>query len=145
VSTPVVFAAPESLDAITSGRVRPELHAAVERCDWVAVDLGATRFMDMTGLGLLVGTLRRARAHDCRLTVICDRELILRMFRLTGMDRVLDVRPSLPACTRCERPVLGTPVTSPGDQAGRLYCTKECRDTDAEAAQEQWYPSGVAT
>jgi hypothetical protein len=48
-------------------------------------------------------------------------------------------------CTRCERPVLGTPVTSPGDQAGRLYCTDGCRVADSESAQEQRYPSGVAT
>ena len=51
----------------------------------------------------------------------------------------------VPVCTFCDMPVPGTPVTSPGDQAGRLYCTEECRDADAEAAQEQHYPSGVAT
>jgi len=48
-------------------------------------------------------------------------------------------------CTRCGEPVTGTPVADPEDPAGRVYCTEECRIADAEAAYEQYYPSGVAT
>ena len=48
-------------------------------------------------------------------------------------------------CTRCERPILDTPRTDPSDPLKRQYCGEECRDADAESAQEQHYPSGVAT
>lgn len=47
-------------------------------------------------------------------------------------------------CARCEEPITGTPHVDPGDPLKRTYCGEECSDADAEAAQEQWYPSGVA-
>ena len=51
----------------------------------------------------------------------------------------------VPLCTRCERPVLGTPRTDPSDPLKRQYCGEECSDADDEARYEQRYPSGVAT
>lgn len=50
-----------------------------------------------------------------------------------------------PLCTRCEHPITTTPVVDPDDRSERKYCSDNCRTSDAEAAGEQWYPSGVAT
>jgi hypothetical protein len=57
----------------------------------------------------------------------------------------IPVRTFARPCHRCERPILGTPHVDPSDPLKRQYCGEECRDADAEAAQEQHYPSGVAT
>ena len=93
-----VVTAPRSLDQNTAGPFRAELRAAVSHHETVAVDLEAVEFMDSYGLGALVGALHVARYHDCEMTVVCTREPILRIFRLTTMDKVLDVRPTLEAC-----------------------------------------------
>jgi len=48
-------------------------------------------------------------------------------------------------CVHCDRRITGTPVVDPEDRSERKYCSDGCRTSGAEAAQEQWYPGGVAT
>ena len=54
----------------------------------VIVDLSGVSFIDSAGLGVLVGALRRAREDDGELALVCDSEGILKILRLTGLDRV---------------------------------------------------------
>jgi len=51
----------------------------------------------------------------------------------------------MPLCSRCELPILGTPVEDDCDPLHRKWCSGECRDASDEGAYEQRYPSGVAT
>ena len=48
-------------------------------------------FLDSTGLGVLVGGLRRVRAHDGSLDLVCTRERILKIFRITGLTKVFGI------------------------------------------------------
>lgn len=59
----------------------------------LVVDLTGTDFMDVTGLGVLIGALKRARAHGGMLVVVCppEREQLLKTFRITGMVKVIPV------------------------------------------------------
>ena len=59
------------------------------------VDLNDVEFLDSTGLGALVGGLKRLRAHDGNLTLAINTERILRVFRITGLTRVLRAHPSV--------------------------------------------------
>ena len=59
------------------------------------VDLREVTFLDSTGLGVLVGSLRRVRARDGSLTLVSDTCRILKLFRVTGLDRVFVLRPSV--------------------------------------------------
>jgi anti-sigma B factor antagonist len=98
MADPVVIAAPKSLDARAYTKFRQDLHEAVSRHSHVVVDLEGVEFMDADGLTILVGAHRAARAHDTTLTVICTLEPVLRLFRVTTMDKLLDVRPTLEEC-----------------------------------------------
>ena len=53
------------------------------------VDLDKVGFLDSTGLGLLVGALKRVRPHDGWLDLICTQERILNIFRITEADENL--------------------------------------------------------
>jgi anti-sigma B factor antagonist len=95
-ATTVVVRAGKTLDACTAGTLRTDLREAVGRLPAeVVADLRDTEFMDATGLAVLVGALRYARAHDVRLVVACAREPVLKVIRITGLTRVLDVRDGL--------------------------------------------------
>jgi anti-sigma B factor antagonist len=52
----------------------------------VIVDLSRVTFMDSTGLGVLVGALKRIRAASADLLLIVTDYDIERLFELTGLD-----------------------------------------------------------
>jgi anti-sigma B factor antagonist len=58
-------------------------------------DLREVTFLDSTGLGVLIGGLKRLRACDGSLTLVTGAERILRIFRVTGLNRVFVVWPSV--------------------------------------------------
>ncbi|MGH3898460.1 MAG: STAS domain-containing protein [Pseudonocardiaceae bacterium] len=45
-------------------------------------------FLDSAGLGVLVAGLKRVRAHDGSLRLLCTQERILKIFRITGLTKV---------------------------------------------------------
>ena len=48
-------------------------------------------FLDSTGLGVLVGGLKRVRAHDGSLDLVCTQQRILKIFRITGLTEVFGI------------------------------------------------------
>lgn len=55
----------------------------------IVVDLSGTDFLDSTGLGALVAGLKRLRAHDGEMRVVCTTPRVRKVFELTHVDRVL--------------------------------------------------------
>ena len=55
------------------------------------IDLAAVTFLDSSGLGAIVGTLRRLRERDGRLTIVEPETAASRIFEHTGLDTVLDL------------------------------------------------------
>jgi anti-sigma B factor antagonist len=52
-------------------------------------------FLDSTGLGVLVGRLKLVRNQSGWLRLVCSNERILRVFRITGLDKVFGIHASL--------------------------------------------------
>jgi len=57
----------------------------------VIVDLGGVAFIDSSGLGVLVSALRRARERDGSVRIVCTRDNVLKIFRITGLDKVFPI------------------------------------------------------
>jgi anti-sigma B factor antagonist len=51
-------------------------------------------FLDSTGLGVLVGGLKRVRGHDGSLQLVCTQERLLKIFRITGLSKVFAIHGS---------------------------------------------------
>jgi len=89
------------VDVTTGFRLRDPLHELVDRKLWHhVVDLRGVTFLDSTGLGILVGDHRRLRDRDGSLQVVCAPGLVSRVFRLTGVDRIVPVRQSVEDAVR---------------------------------------------
>jgi anti-sigma B factor antagonist len=48
-------------------------------------------FLDSAGLGVLVGSLRRVRAHDGSLDLVCMQQRILKILKITGLTEVFSI------------------------------------------------------
>src|SRR5512142_2097328 len=80
------------IDIYTAPRLRELLIdlAGKGTCRLV-VNLDKVGFLDSTGLGVLVGGLKRVRAHDGSLDLVCTQEQILNIFRITGLTKVFGI------------------------------------------------------
>src|SRR5438105_8635189 len=80
------------IDMYTAPRLRELLIDLVSKTSYqLVVNLDKVGFLDSTGLGVLVGGLRRVRAHDGSLDLVCTREPILKIFRVTGLTEVFGI------------------------------------------------------
>lgn len=73
------------IDAIAAGHYRQ------------VVDLSRTTYIDSTGLGVLVGSLKRTKAHGGWLRLAAPAEAVVRLLQTCGLDRVFEIFPSVEA------------------------------------------------
>ncbi|HEY7075636.1 MAG TPA: STAS domain-containing protein, partial [Solirubrobacteraceae bacterium] len=59
------------------------------------VDLTTATFIDSSSLGVLIGAHRRLKRRGRTLAVVCDNDAIVKTFRITGLDGVFRLVPSL--------------------------------------------------
>jgi anti-sigma B factor antagonist len=78
-----VYTAPKLRDRITELVAGGVYH--------IVVDMERVEFLDSTGLGVLVGGLKKVRAHDGSLQLICNQERLLKIFRITGLAKVFTI------------------------------------------------------
>lgn len=91
-----VVAVTGEIDVYTAPVLREELASLIDsqHTDLV-VDLTAVRFMDSTGLGVLVGALKKVRTLGGELQLVIDQDKILKVFRITALTQVFTIHSSL--------------------------------------------------
>ncbi len=93
------------LDVASVADVRLALHAAVDDgAGDLVLDLSAVDGIDSSGIGVLVGAHRRAGRAGRRLVVAASPPPVLRMLRLTRLDRVLAMTVVAPVATPAVMP-----------------------------------------
>ncbi len=95
-----VVAVGGEIDVYTAPKLREALVELVNEGRFqLVVDLEQVDFLDSTGLGVLVGGLKRVRANDGNLRVVCTQERLLKIFRITGLTKVFAIHESVAAAT----------------------------------------------
>jgi anti-sigma B factor antagonist len=80
------------VDIYTAPRLRELLiDLAAKGSYQLIVNLDKVAFLDSTGLGVLVGSLKRIRPHDGSLDLVCTQKPILNIFRITGLTKVFGI------------------------------------------------------
>ena len=87
-----VIAVGGEIDVYTAPRLREMLIRLVDEEKYhLIVDMEGVEFLDSTGLGVLVGGLKRVRSHDGGIDLVCTQGRILRIFRITGLNKVFNI------------------------------------------------------
>ncbi|MDQ3592921.1 MAG: STAS domain-containing protein [Actinomycetota bacterium] len=95
-----VVAVGGEIDVYTAPKLREAMVELVNEGRYqLVVDLEQVDFLDSTGLGVLVGGLKRVRANDGNLRVVCTQERLLKIFRITGLTKVFAIHESVAAAT----------------------------------------------
>ena len=85
------------IDVYTAPKLKERLVSLVESGSYqLIVDMRSVEFLDSTGLGVLVGGLKRVRAHEGFIDLVCTQSRILRIFRITGLNRVFSIYDTVP-------------------------------------------------
>jgi anti-sigma B factor antagonist len=58
----------------------------------LVIDLTQTTFLDSTGLGVLIGAVKRLRSRDGELVIVNTDETIAKTFEITGLDQIFTIR-----------------------------------------------------
>jgi len=89
------------IDVYTAPQFRETIVAAIEAGHTrLVLDVENVAFLDSTGLGVLVGALKRVRAEGGSLDIICTGDRLLRIFRITGLDKVFGLHDSFESLAR---------------------------------------------
>lgn len=84
------------IDVYTAPRLREAIVTAIEAGHTrLIIDVRKVDFLDSTGLGVLVGALKRVRSDGGSLDIVCTQERILKIFQITGLDKVFGLHASL--------------------------------------------------
>lgn len=84
------------IDVYTAPKLRECLVELVNEGNYnLVVDMEGVDFLDSTGLGVLVGGLKRVRANEGSLRLVCNQERILKIFRITGLTKVFPIHTSV--------------------------------------------------
>ncbi len=111
----MVVVLPEQIDLRNAAGVAEELTAAVSRNAAVIIDMSATRFCDCAGARAIVRAYKRATDSGTELRLVVTAALVRRIFGLMGVDRLLDIYPSVAAAHGPD----GTGSQAPGGGAGK--------------------------
>ncbi|XVX20886.1 STAS domain-containing protein [Actinomycetota bacterium] len=95
---PTVVTVDGEIDVYTAPQLRDSLDRLIDSGHpHLVIDLERVGFLDSTGLGVLVGRLKHVRVLDGSLALVCTQDRILKVFTITGLDKVFRIFDSVDA------------------------------------------------
>ena len=80
------------IDVYASPRVKEMINELIEQGRFnLIIDLEGVRYIDSTGLGVLIGALKKVREHEGRILLICTNPQIKKIFNITGLVKIFEI------------------------------------------------------
>ena len=93
-----VVSLPTEIDITNADQVREDLLSVLNQgADLLVADLSKTTFCDSAGISALARSFRRAEASRSDMRLVVSTPAVQRVLGLTGVDRLLDIYPSVAA------------------------------------------------
>lgn len=91
------------VDIFTAPKLREQIGDLVDQGQTrIAVNLLEVAFMDSSGLGALVGSLKRVKERDGVLSLVCSAGPVMRVLSITGLHKVLPVYDTVDEATSAQ-------------------------------------------
>lgn len=96
------------VDMTTSPRLREQvIQVVLGGQPNVVLDLQGVDFIDSTGLGVVIGLLKRTRTHGGDLRLVSTRTALRKVLELTALDQALPLADSVETAIGVDRPARG--------------------------------------
>ena len=77
------------VDIYTSQKLKEKLYSIVDTSNMdLRINCNALNYIDSTGLGIFVGTLKKAKQKDRKIYIENLKENIKKLFLITGLDKL---------------------------------------------------------
>ncbi len=90
--TTCILAIEGEVDVYTSPQLKADIVQIAERgVKHLILNLSKVEYLDSTGLGVLIGGLKRLREGEGNLALVGPGMRIMRIFEITGLDKIFDI------------------------------------------------------
>ena len=80
------------IDVYTSPKVKDAIGELIDKGHYnLVIDLEKVRYIDSTGLGVLIGGLKRVREHGGTVNLVCTNPQIKKIFDITGLVKIFGI------------------------------------------------------
>ena len=80
------------IDVYTSPKVKDAITELIDQGHYnLVINLEKVRYIDSTGLGVLIGGLKRVREHGGTVSLVCTNPQIRKIFDITGLVKIFGI------------------------------------------------------
>ncbi|MCL5773375.1 MAG: STAS domain-containing protein [Firmicutes bacterium] len=80
------------IDVYSSPKVKEAINELIEKGNYtLIINLEGVRYIDSTGLGVLIGALKKVREHNGSISLICTNPQIKKIFNITGLVKIFGI------------------------------------------------------
>jgi len=80
------------IDVYTSPKVKDAIGELIDKGHYnLIINLEKVRYIDSTGLGVLIGGLKRVREHGGTVNLVCTNPQIKKIFDITGLVKIFGI------------------------------------------------------
>lgn len=77
------------LDVSSADKLKNQLHKIIdEKMLDVKIDLTNLEYIDSTGLGVMIGVLKKLRVNEREIYILNPRSNVKKIFTITGLDKI---------------------------------------------------------
>lgn len=80
------------IDVYTSPKVKEIITELIEKGNYnLVINLEGVRYIDSTGLGVLIGALKKVREKEGSINLVCNNPQIKKIFNITGLVKIFGI------------------------------------------------------
>ena len=89
------------IDVYTSPKVKDAITELIDQGHYnLVINLEKVRYIDSTGLGVLIGGLKRVREYGGSVSLVCTNPQIKKIFDITGLVKIFGIFDSEPSAMK---------------------------------------------